>query len=142
MADAALPLLSGLALKIAAATLKAWAKLPPDPLGTVWGHFDAHGWDMAFNPATQRLNGIYDFGDSGFGPLHQDLIYSALISPDLTHCLARAYAARTGLPIDHNRLETLIGAHRLWELAKGSPADHPWLIAAVETWATKPKGTA
>ena len=46
------------------------AAMPPDPLGTVYGFFDGHGWNMAFDHARGRLNGIFDFGDSGFGPLH------------------------------------------------------------------------
>lgn len=112
--------------------LSDWAALPPDPLGEVWGHFDAHGWNMAFDPVTRRLAGIYDFGDSGFGPLHRDLIYSALISPDLTQRLGRAYADLTGRAIDLNRLHILAGAHRLWELAESPDA---FQVAAFTGWA-------
>ncbi|NBZ88370.1 phosphotransferase family protein [Stagnihabitans tardus] len=116
----------------AEALLTLWQALPPDPLGEVWGHFDAHGWNMAFDPKARRLGGIYDFGDSGFGPLHRDLAYSALISPDLTRRLGRAYADLTGRAIDLDRLDILAGAHRLWELA-ASP--DPFQVQAFTRWA-------
>lgn len=119
----------------AKALLQDWAALPDDPLGEVWGHFDAHGWNMAFDPGRQRLNGIYDFGDSGIGPAHRDLIYSALISPDLTLRIGRHYAARTGRSVDLRRLRILSGAHRLWELAGAAPADRAFQVQALEHWA-------
>jgi Ser/Thr protein kinase RdoA (MazF antagonist) len=122
-------------LQPATRLLTDWAALPPDPLGDVWGHFDAHGWNMGFDARTGRLNGIFDFGDSGFGPLHRDLIYAALISPDLMRRLGRAYAALTRRAIDPQRLHILSGAHRLWELAAASDANRDWLIAAFRTWA-------
>lgn len=53
-----------------------WLALPPDPYGITYGFFDGHGWNMAFDHDSNRLNGIYDFADSGFGQLHQDFIYS------------------------------------------------------------------
>lgn len=114
--------------------LRDWAALPADPLGEVWGHFDAHGWNMAFDPETQRLNGIFDFGDSGIGPRHRDLTYSALISPDLTRRLGRAYAALTGFKVDLDRLRILSGAHRLWELAQAAPPDRAFQIDAFQRW--------
>lgn len=115
--------------------LAEWSALPPDPCGTVWGHFDAHGWNMAFDHGRKVLNGIYDFGDSGFGPLHRDLIYSALISPDLTQRLGRAYARVSGQPLDIQRLRVLSGAHRLWELADATEGDRTFQIAALRRWA-------
>lgn len=124
------PALRGVAQRL----LAEWTLLSPDPWGEVWGHFDAHGWNMAFDPVAKRLQGIYDFGDSGFGPLHRDLIYSALISFDLTLRLGRAYEARTGKRIDPMRLRCLSGAHRLWELAEAPAADRPWLVQAFQRW--------
>ena len=104
---------------------RAWAeavidradRLPPDPLGEVWGHFDAHGWNMAFDAERERLNGILDFGDSGFGPLHRDLVYCALVSPDLMHRTARTYGGLTGRHPDPERLDLLVDLHRLFDLA-------------------------
>ena len=114
--------------------LTQWLLLPPDPLGQVWGHFDAHGWNMAFDPVGQRLNGLFDFGDSGFGDLHRDLIYSALISFDLTRRIGLSYTALTARPIDIDRLRILSGAHRLWEMAASCGTDRPWLIEAFRVW--------
>src|SRR5690606_4328292 len=59
--------------------IAAWWALPPDPLGTVFGFFDGHGWNMAFDHQAGRLNGLYDFGDAGFGPVHREFIYSSWI---------------------------------------------------------------
>lgn len=69
-------------------TIKAWQDLGSDPQGTTYGHFDSHGWNMAFDHDAGRLNGIYDFGDSGFGDLHREFIHPSWISPDFVERLA------------------------------------------------------
>ena len=94
--------------------------LPPDPLGQVYGHFDSHGWNMAFDPVGQVLNGVYDFADSGIGPRHQEFIYAGLVSFDLMGRVVRAYEAEAGLALDPARIATVAGMHRLWELAEGA----------------------
>jgi aminoglycoside phosphotransferase (APT) family kinase protein len=99
--------------------------LPPDPLGQVYGQFDGHGWNMAFDPVAGVLNGVYDFADSGLGPAHQDFIYAGLVSFDLMQRVARAYQAETGHPVDHQRITVLAGMHRLWELAEAGTTDDP-----------------
>lgn len=53
---------------LAQQVLTGWAALPADPLGQVWGHFDAHGWNMAFGPEAKRLTGIHDFGAAVLAP--------------------------------------------------------------------------
>jgi hypothetical protein len=94
-----------------------WDTLGPDPHGNVYGHFDGHGWNMAFDHTAQKLNGIYDFGDSGIGPLHQEFIYTNFISPDLTARIIGAYEARTRKVIDRGRVDVLTGVYRLVEVA-------------------------
>ena len=81
--------------------------LPPD--ADVFGHFDLHGWNMAFDHNTGRLNGVFDFGDCGRGPLHRDHVYPSLTDPDL----ARRIAALQ--PVETGRLRLLAGLHRLFE---------------------------
>lgn len=105
-------------------TIDAFAAMSPDPLGTTYGFFDGHGWNMAFDHDRQRINGVYDFADSGFGPLHQDFIYSSFISLGLTRLIIDRYARRTGKPIDHDRIALLIGMHRLSELAELADDSH------------------
>jgi aminoglycoside phosphotransferase (APT) family kinase protein len=130
------PLLPDRVRPDAEAVLDAFAGLPPDPYGDVFGYFDGHGWNMAFDHDEQRLNGIYDFGDSGLGPLHQDFIYSSMISADLTARVIAAYEIEAGRPIDRWRVDVLTGAHRLWELAE--VADYPdhigMMLQAVIQW--------
>ena len=85
------PHLSGEYHAWARQTLSEWAALPADPHGTVFGFYDGHGWNMAFDHPRGVLNGIYDFADAGFGPLHQDFIYSSFIDEDLTLRIITCY---------------------------------------------------
>lgn len=119
-------------------TIDDYEALPPDPLGTTYGFFDGHGWNMAFDHERQRLNGVYDFADSGFGPLHQDFVYSSLIAPELTRMIVDRYKHMTGRPIDAGRIDLLIGMHRLSDLAE--LADDPHYVAMLRdhlTWWAK-----
>jgi hypothetical protein len=116
-----------------------WRQLPPDPYGTTYGFFDGHGWNMAFDHARNRLNGLYDFGDSGFGPLQQEFIYSNFVARDLTTRVVAEYEALTGRALDRERIELSSGVHRLSELAE--LADHadqaPIMIRYVADWAAR-----
>jgi Ser/Thr protein kinase RdoA (MazF antagonist) len=116
--------------------LGAYHRLPPDPHGTIYGFFDGHGWNMAFDHDRNRLNGIYDFADSGIGPLHQEFIYSSFVSPDLTARLAATYEALTGRALDRRRIDILTAAHRLWELAElaDDPENLPVMIRSFADW--------
>jgi aminoglycoside phosphotransferase (APT) family kinase protein len=119
----ALPLLPLDARAACEGILSLYAQLAPDPQGLIFGMFDCHGWNMAFDHAAQRLNGVYDFSDSGVGPLHQDFIYPAFVAPELPFRMADYYEQVSGRKIDRARIATLIGAHRLVELA--AQADNP-----------------
>ena len=120
-------------------TIAAWQQLPPDPHGTTYGFFDGHGWNMAFDHTANRLNGIYDFGDSGFGPLHQEFIYTNFIARDLTARIVAEYEALTGLALDRDRVDLLSGVLRLSELAEyADDAVHaPAMIRTVAAWAAR-----
>lgn len=108
---------------VAVEALEAWKKLEPDPLGQVYGFFDGHGWNMAFDHREGRLNGIYDFADSGIGDVHREFIYTDFIDRDLTYRTAGAYEALAGVSLDRERIDLMTGVLRLSELA-GNP-DHP-----------------
>ncbi len=131
-----IPLLSNESRALGISILDRFAGLPPDPLGETYGFFDGHGWNMAFDKATERLNGIYDFGDSGIGPVHQEFIYSSLIDPDLTWRIVAAYEEETGRAIDRDRVRTLIGMHRLVEVAEsaGDVESSPARLRAAEVF--------
>jgi aminoglycoside phosphotransferase (APT) family kinase protein len=130
------PVLSGELRPFAEQTLAAYRDLPPDPLGATYGFFDGHGWNMAFDAGRSRLSGIYDFGDSGIGPLHQDFIYSNMIARDLTVRIINGYEALTGRLIDRERVDVLTGAHRLWELSEavGKPDDVVARLRSLTWW--------
>jgi Phosphotransferase enzyme family len=118
-------------------TVSAWQQLRPDPYGTTYGFFDGHGWNMAFDHGSNRLNGIYDFADSGFGPRHQEFIYSNWIAPDLTARIVAEYEVLTGLALDRQRIQLLSGVLRLSELAQlGDDPDHAAaLVQTIADWA-------
>lgn len=133
----ALPLLKDGLYERSVALIAAFEALPPDPCGVTYGFFDGHGWNMAFDHAAGRLNGIYDFADSGFAPLHQEFIYSNFVSPDLTERIISSYEALTARAIDRRRVAILTGVHRLSELAElaDDPQHVPEMIRSVENWA-------
>jgi aminoglycoside phosphotransferase (APT) family kinase protein len=115
----------------AVAALDAYGRLSPDPHGETFGFFDGHGWNLAFDAQYERLNGVYDFGDSGFGGLHQEFIYSSLSSFDLTDRIVAAYESLTGRSLDRDRIDLLTGVHGLSELAD-LPVDPVKVGAGVE----------
>lgn len=111
--------------------MRAWQDLPPDPHGTTYGHFDVHGWNMAFDHAAHRLNGLYDFADSGFAPLHQEFMYPSWIARDLTARIVDAYEGLAGRHLDRDRIALLTSVLRLSELAE-IPTDHPHAVTALQ----------
>jgi aminoglycoside phosphotransferase (APT) family kinase protein len=135
----ALPRLPAELRAIAEATLAAFEVLPPDPQGLVYGFFDGHGWNMAFDHGQSKLNGIYDFADSGIGPLHQEFVYSNFISPDLTERIVAGYERRTGRELSRQRLAILSGMIRLSELAEaeieGDLEHAPMMLQYAIEWA-------
>jgi aminoglycoside phosphotransferase (APT) family kinase protein len=124
-------------------SLDRYERLLPDPCGETYGFFDGHGWNMAFDAVSERLNGVYDFGDSGFGPLHQEFIYSSLSSFDLTHRIAAAYEGLTRRQLDRERIDLLTGVHGLSELAEiaeDDPAKVRVAVARVVAWMSRVGG--
>ena len=126
------PVLTEPLRRYAERTIAAWCALPPDPYGATYGFFDGHGWNMAFDPAAQRLNGVYDFGDSGFGQLQQEFIYSNMISPDLTARIIGRYETLMGRLLDRERIALLFEVLRLSELAELTDDAH-WGPIALQT---------
>jgi aminoglycoside phosphotransferase (APT) family kinase protein len=126
------PVLTKPLRRYAKATIAAWLDAGRDPYGETYGLFDGHGWNMAFDAAAQRLNGVYDFGDSGFGPLHQDFIYATMVSPDLRARIIGRYEGLTGRSLDRDRIARLFGVLRLSELAELAH-DPEWFPAALES---------
>jgi len=116
-------------------TIKVWQDLDADPHGKPYGHFDSHGWNMAFDHSEQRLNGIYDFGDSGFGDLHKEFIHPSWIAPDFVERLAMEYERLTGRVIDLRRVKLICGVLRLSELGGAEPARAEAMVKSVADWA-------
>lgn len=131
MVRRAVPLLPERLRTAGRAVLGTFAELGPDPLGEVIGHFDAHGWNMAWDPAAQRLNGIYDFGDAGLGGAHLEFVATSLVSSDLAARVMAAYERTTRRAVDPDPVAILAGAYRLRELA-AEPTS--FALAQAITW--------
>lgn len=119
--------------------LCAYRAMGPDPLGDRYGFFDAHGWNMAFDMDAGRLNGIFDFADSGLGPIHREFCPVSLVHPDLTARSMRAYEARTGRVLEYRRIYLLTAAMLMAELAGAieSGGDLDFHLGFVVGWLTQ-----
>jgi aminoglycoside phosphotransferase (APT) family kinase protein len=82
--ERAKPMLPKKHLPLLERTMKAYSRTSICGDEMIFGYFDGHGWNMAFDRKTGTLNGLFDFADAGYGPRHRDLSYSNFISADLT----------------------------------------------------------
>ncbi len=115
-------------------TVAAYRKLSIAGPELVFGYFDGHGENMAFDMATGMLNGMFDFGDAGFGARHRDLSYSNAISADLTARVIDRYEALSCVPVDRQKVALYTSASRLAVLAGGEMAEAKSVADVVE-WA-------
>jgi hypothetical protein len=115
-------------------TVKAYRKLAISGDDLIYGYFDGHGWNMAFDHSTGMLNGVFDFADSGFGSRHRDLSYSNWISADLTLRIISRYEVLARREVNRDLVMLYSSALRLAELAQGDlpPAQ---AVASVVNWA-------
>lgn len=119
-------------------TVAAYRKLSIEGDELIYGYFDGHGWNMAFDHQTGLLNGVYDFADSGFGSRHRDLSYSNWISADLTLRIIERYEELARFPVKRELVMLYTSALRLAELAEGFlPEDKA--IANVTDWVAELK---
>lgn len=119
-------------------TVAAYRKLSIEGDELVYGYFDGHGWNMAFDHETGMLNGVFDFADSGFGSRHRDLSYSNWISADLTLRIIDRYEELARVKVNRERVMLYSSALRLAELAEGFLADDR-AVANVVDWVAELK---
>jgi hypothetical protein len=102
----------------------------------VYGFFDAHGWNMAFDHGGSCLNGLFDFADSGFGSRSREFVSVAIVSPDLASRTIGRYEAHAGISIERHAVFLLGAAMRLSELAGALEAgeDPAFCLRLVEDW--------
>jgi aminoglycoside phosphotransferase (APT) family kinase protein len=104
-------------VKPAHETIAAYRLLAFGESDAVYGFFDAHGWNMAFDRDAGRLNGIFDFADSGFGPREREFVQVSLTHPELARLTLDAYEAFAQRRIDRRLVFLLTAAQRLSEYA-------------------------
>ena len=115
----------------AARAFAAYLELPEEE--AIFGYFDGHGWNMAFDHVRGVLNGVYDFADAALGPLTREFTYSSLTSPDLTERLIAAYETLTGKAIDRRAVAIRLSVQHLAELAELEQHD-PAFAASIVRW--------
>lgn len=99
----------------------------------IFGYFDGHGWNMAFDHQRGVLNGVYDFADAAIGPLSREFTYPALTSTDLMERMIPAYEALTGKAIDRRVVAIRLSAQNFSELAELETQDEDF-AAGVVRW--------
>lgn len=118
-------------LEFAERAFAAYDALPAEE--EIFGYFDGHGWNMAFDHGRRVLNGVYDFADAAIGPLSREFTYPALTSTDLMERLIRAYAAVTGRAVDRRTVAIRMSVQNLSELAELETHDEAF-AAGVVRW--------
>ena len=109
----------------------AYLELPHEE--EIFGYFDGHGWNMAFDHERGVLNGVYDFADAAIGPRTREFTYSSLTSPDLTERLISAYENQTGIAIDRRVVAIRMSVQNFAEFAELEELN-PDFTAAVVRW--------
>lgn len=120
-------------------TVAAYWKLSIEGDELIYGYFDGHGWNMAFDHQTGLLNGVFDFADSGFGSRHRDLSYSNWIAADLTLRIIERYEELARVKVKRELVMLYSSALRLAELAEGFLPDER-AVANVTDWVKELKG--
>ncbi|MCF3935751.1 phosphotransferase [Acuticoccus sp. M5D2P5] len=131
IAVAVRPHLSPDLMAYARATLDRAATYGPDT--AVVGHFDTHGWNMAYDHAAGRLAGLFDFAGAGVGDLHRDLSYPAFVHPDLVARIVARYRAIGPHPVDLTRILNSHATLRLLDVIEAG-SDRLHVVKLLEEW--------
>lgn len=120
-------------LAYARTTVACWREERSRDEDLVFGQFDGHGWNMAFNHDAGVLNGVYDFADAGIGERHRDFSSTNWIDPDLTSRIIAHYGALTEIAVDRRRVDLYTAVLRLREHL--GEEDIPSSLTSLEAWA-------
>lgn len=98
----------------------------------IFGYFDGHGWNMAFDHARGVLNGVYDFADAAIGPLSREFTYPALTSTDLAERIIPRYETLTGKTVDRRAVAIRLSVQNFSELAELEAQDDDFTARVVQ----------
>lgn len=128
------PLLPKKHLPLLERTMKAYSQISICGDEMIFGYFDGHGWNMAFDHKAGRLNGLFDFADAGYGPRHRDLSYSNFISTDLTLRIIDHYEQMTQRQIDRDLVMLYATVLRFSELIDDN-LENDIALEIIDDWA-------
>ena len=112
------------------AALRSYANATRDVCDPVLVHADLGPHNIAVDPASHRLNGVFDYQGAAFGDRHHDftyLIFQTAEEPMLDGALA-VYEPATGIRIDRERVRLFNAVSAIGFLASrhGHAADEAW----------------
>lgn len=101
--------------------LEEYGRVQVVELDLVFGHFDVHSENVAFDCAAGELSGVFDFADCGTGDVHREFYPVNLMSTDLCCRTMARYQEKTGRIIDRNRVRLYTVIADLSDLAESGP---------------------
>jgi aminoglycoside phosphotransferase (APT) family kinase protein len=108
---------------------------------SVFGHFDTHNHNIAFDTELGSIVGVFDFGDARIDDRAAEFQSLNQIAPDLTARTLAAYEEDTGISVDHDAVQMCSIAYdyanMFGNLERGSPVDGPEIqgnIAELLEW--------
>lgn len=109
---------------LADAALDRYAALPPDDHVLV--HNDVATHNLAFDPTTHRVVGVFDFEEAARADRHRDFKYLPSYGPRITERVLARYCERTGVVISVERMRLLHVATALsfWAWRECDPDAH------------------
>jgi aminoglycoside phosphotransferase len=104
--------------RIAAAALAICAEASED-LGTrMLLHNDLHKFNVAWDAAAGRVNGVFDFGDAVVGDYHREFAPMWQMDISLARRMVDAYVRRTGRAVDLRRVVAHTMLRNVYDLAE------------------------
>jgi aminoglycoside phosphotransferase len=94
-------------------------------------HCDLGSWNLAADPATGALNGVFDLGDACLADRHSDFKYMQFHRPEeqaMMDAAVSAYEAETGVRLDRERIRFFNAIEAIGFLGSryGHAADEKW----------------
>ena len=117
--------------------LEHWEEVALHVSGPVLVHGDLGAYNLAVNPATGEVQGVFDYGDAVFGDRHQDFKYMQFYGPEeqvMLDAAVESYEEATRIILDRGRIRffNAIGAIGFLGLRFGHAPEERWCGRTLE----------